>query len=421
MGVWTGDLGNRTVQRDGLQVELRLERNSCPGTRCYRWTKKRDFLPMFAPGLDSVAGLCRRHGISRKTGYKWIHRYEEAGPAGLADRSCRPKTASELTAPHVVEALLETRKRHPTWGAKKLLAYMARKHTEWPLPAKSTAHDILRRNGLIPTPRRRRRTAHPGRPLSGFTRPNRIWTADFKGQFKTQDGVYCYPLTIQDGHSRFLLECRGLYGTTLDATMRVFKKVFRIHGIPERIRTDNGTPFASMALARLSTLSAWWLRLGITPELIEPGKPQQNGRHERMHRTLKAQTARPPEADLRSQQKRFDAFRHEFNHERPHEALQMKVPAELYRPSDRPYPKYLKSFVYPGHYEVRKVSTNGGVRWNARWLWVSQILGGLYIGFEEVDHQAWDVYFGPVWLGRFFEKIGRITDSRGLVMRNPKT
>ena len=366
--------------------------------------EKTRFLADVRSGLDSVAGLCRRHGISRKTGYKWIHRHEEAGPAGLADRSCRPKTASELTAPHVVEALLETRKRHPTWGAKKLLAYMARKHTEWPLPAKSTAHDILRRNGLIPTPRRRRRTAHPGRPPSGFTRPNRIWTADFKGQFKTQDGVYCYPLTIQDGHSRFLLECRRLYGTTLDATMRVFKKVFRIHGIPERIRTDNGTPFASMALARLSKLSAWWLRLGITPELIEPGKPQQNGRHERMHRTLKAQTARPPEADLRSQQKRFDAFRHEFNHERPHEALQMKVPAELYRPSDRPYPKYLKSFVYPGHYEVRKVSTNGGVRWNARWLWVSQIPGALYIGFEEVDHQAWDVYFGPVWLGRFLKK-----------------
>ena len=382
--------------------------------------EKTRFLADVRSGLDSVAGLCRRHGISRKTGYKWIHRYEEAGPCGLADRSCRPKTASELTAPHVVEALLETRKRHATWGAKKLLAYLARKHTEWPLPAKSTAHDILRRNGLIPTPRRRRRTAHPGRPLSGFTRPNRIWTADFKGQFKTQDGVYCYPLTIQDGHSRFLLECRGLYGTTLNATMRVFKKVFRIHGLPERIRTDNGTPFASMALARLSKLSAWWLRLGITPELIEPGKPQQNGRHERMHRTLKAQTARPPEADLRSQQKRFDAFRHEFNHERPHEALQMKVPAELYRPSDRPYPKHLKSFVYPGHYEVRKVSTNGGVRWNARWLWVSQILGGLYIGFEEVDHQAWDVYFGPVLLGRFFEKIGRITDPRGLVMRNPK-
>ena len=158
--------------------------------------EKTRFLADVRSGLDSVAGLCRRHGISRKTGYKWIHRYEEAGPAGLADRSCRPKTASELTAPHVVEALLETRKRHPTWGAKKLLAYMARKHTEWPLPAKSTAHDILRRNGLIPTPRRRRRTAHPGRPLSGFTRPNRIWTADFKGQFKTQDGVYCYPLTI---------------------------------------------------------------------------------------------------------------------------------------------------------------------------------------------------------------------------------
>ena len=189
--VWTGDLGNRTVQRDGLQVELRLERNPCPGTRCYRWTKKPDFLPMFAPAWTRSPGSADATGSVERPAIIWIHRYEEAGPAGLADRWCRPKTASELTAPHVVEALLETRKRHPTWGAKKLLAYMAHKHTEWPLPAKSTAHDILRRNGLIPTPRRRRRTAHPGRPLSGFTRPNRIWTADFKGQFKTQDGVYC--------------------------------------------------------------------------------------------------------------------------------------------------------------------------------------------------------------------------------------
>jgi len=257
--------------------------------------------------------------------------------------------------------------------------------------------------------------------LTGFTEPNRIWTADFKGHFKTTDGAYCYPLTIQDGNSRFLLECKGLLGTTLDATMRVFKRVFRTYGLPERIRTDNGVPFASMALARLSQLSAWWVQLGITPELIEPGKPQQNGRHERMHRTLKAQTARPPAANLRTQQKRFDAFRAEFNHERPHEALRMKVPAELYRPSDRPYPRRLKPFVYPGHYEVRKVSTNGGVRWNHKWLWVSHILGGLYVGFEEVDHEAWDVYFGPILLGRFFEKTGRITDPQGHVMRNPKT
>jgi transposase InsO family protein len=372
-------------------------------------------------GLHSISELCRRHGISRKTGYKWIHRYLEEGPAGLAERSHRTDAAGVVTEPRVVRALLETRGRHPTWGAKKLLAYLARKHPSWTLPAKSTAHDILRRNNLVPRRRTRRRPGHPGRPLTGFTEPNRIWTADFKGQFKTRDGVYCYPLTIQDGYSRFLLACQGLPGTRLEATKRVFTRVFRTYGLPERIRTDNGTPFASLALGRLSQLSAWWVRLGVIPELIEPGKPQQNGRHERMHRTLKAQTARPPAANLRAQQKRFDAFRAEFNRERPHEALRMKVPAELYRPSDRPYPKHLKSFVYPGHYEVRKVSTNGGVRWNAQWLWVSQILGGLYIGFEEVDHEAWDVYFGPVLLGRLFEKKGRILDPRGLVMRNPKT
>ena len=280
-------------------------------------------------GLDSIAELCRRHAISRKTGYKWIRRYAEAGPAGLAERTSRPKSATELTEPRVVEALLKARERHPTWGAKKLLALLARRHPRWSLPAKSTAHDILRRHGLIPTPRRRRRKSHPGRPVTEFTEPNRIWTADFKGQFKTGDGVYCYPLTIQDGHSRFLLECRGLLSPTIEATKRVFKRVFKTYGLPDRIRTDNGTPFASMALARLSRLSAWWVRLGITPELIEPGKPQQNGRHERMHRTLKAHTARPPAASLRAQQRRFDAFRAEFNRERPHEALQMSVPQEL--------------------------------------------------------------------------------------------
>lgn len=383
--------------------------------------EKTRFIADVRSGLHSISELCRRHGISRKTGYKWIRRFQESGPAGLGERSHRTVATGEQTESHVVAALLETRERHPTWGAKKLLAYVARKHPSWSLPAKSTAHDILRRNGLVPTPRRRPRRGHPGKPLTGFTAPNRIWTADFKGQFKTTNGVYCYPLTIQDGHSRFLLECWGLPGTRLMDTKRVFKRVFETYGLPDRIRTDNGVPFASMALARLSRLSAWWIRLGITPELIEPGKPQQNGRHERMHRTLKAETARPPAANTRAQQKRFNAFRAEFNHERPHEALQMKVPAELYRPSDRPYPKHLKPFSYPGHYEVRKVSSNGGVRWNAAWVWVSQILAHSYIGFEEVDHLAWDVYFGPILLGRFFETTGRITDSNGHVMRNPKT
>jgi putative transposase len=200
----------------------------------------------------------------------------------------------------------------------------------------------------------------------------------------------------------------------------VARFLFHEYGLPTRIRTDNGVPFASLALGRLSQLSVWWIKLGILPDLIEPASPQQNARHERMHRTLKAHTARPPADSLRAQQRLFDAFRAEFNRERPHEALQMSVPADLYRPSQRPYPKRLKPFVYPGHYEVRKVSSNGGVRWNAAWVWVSQLLGGRYVGFEEVDHEVWDVYFGPFFLGRFFEDCRRITDSRGHVMRNLK-
>lgn len=382
--------------------------------------QKTRFLADVRAGLDSISALCRRYGISRKTGYKWIHRYEKKGPAGLSERSSRPHRTYEVTAPHVVTAILETRRRHPTWGAKKILAYLERKHPSWPLPAKSTAHDLLKRHGLIPTPKRRRRPGHPGRPLTGFSEPNRIWTADFKGQFRMGNGRYCYPLTIQDGYSRFILACRGLNGTLFKPSRLVFMRLFRRYGLPDRIRTDNGVPFASLALGRLSRLSVWWIRLGITPELIEPGQPQQNGRHERMHRTLKAHTARPPAANLRAQQIRFDLFCSEFNRERPHEALRMKVPAELYRPSNRPYPKRLNPIVYPGHYEVRKVSSNGGVRWNSKWVWVSQILGGLPIGLEEVDHGAWDVYFGPILLGRLFEKTGRIIDPQGYSMRNPK-
>jgi putative transposase len=267
-------------------------------------------------------------------------------------------------------------------------------------------------------PRRRSaRRMHPGAPGTPMEQPNAVWTADFKGQFRTSNGVYCFPLTVQDGATRFLLGCCGLLGPTTEGSWPVFERLFRRYGLPERIRTDNGQPFASNALGRLSTLSVWWVRLGIRPELIEPAHPEQNGRHERMHKTLKAATTRPPQAHLAAQQRCFDHFRERYNAERPHEALGDATPASCYAPSPQSYRRTLPPLLYPGHYERRLVSRNGGIRWNTRWVNVSHLFAELEIGFEEIDEGLWNVYFGPVWLGRFHEEVGRIVDQLGRPMR----
>jgi hypothetical protein len=233
---------------------------------------------------------------------------------------------------------------------------------------------------------------------------NAVWTADFKGQFKTGDGRYCYPLTVADGFSRFLLACQGLAGTLHEPTRRVFERLFKEFGLPAAIRSDNGVPFASEALGRLSRLSVWWIKLGIRPELIEPASPQQNGAHERMHRTLKASTARPAAATPAAQQRRFGAFRREYNELRPHEALGQKPPASLYQPSARPYPPEEPSIQYPGHFEVRRVSRNGGIRWHKGWLNVSSVLAEEQVGLEEVDDGIWSLFFGGLFLARFDER-----------------
>jgi len=246
-----------------------------------------------------------------------------------------------------------------------------------------------------------------------MTAPNLIWTADFKGQFRTRDGIYCYPLTVVDGYSRFLLGCQALDSTAHVGAQPVFRRLFQEFGLPQLIRTDNGVPFATCALARLSQLSVWWIRLGIYPELIEPSHPEQNGRHERMHRTLKAETTRPAAGHRASQQRRFNDFRDEFNNDRPHEALGQDTPASRYRPSPRPFPARLPALEYPSHYETRLVSRNGGIRWSSQWVNVSHVLGGEYVGLEEIDDGIWDVYFGRLKLGRFHERTLRIVDALG--------
>jgi hypothetical protein len=254
---------------------------------------------------------------------------------------------------------------------------------------------------------------HPGRPYTEAHEPNMIWTTDFKGQFKTRDGRYCFPLTVQDMHARFLLGCQGLLDVSIAGTRAVFVRLFQEFGLPERIRSDNGTPFASNALGRLSQLSMWFVRLGITPEFIEPASPYQNGKHENMHLVLKRQATKPPRANLQAQQRVLNTFRYEYNCVRPHEALNGAVPNDLYHSSPRPYPRRLEPLTYPSHFEVRRVSRNGGIRWINQWVNVSNLLGEQYVGFEEVDAGLFDVYFGPVWLGRFVEAKLRIFDNLG--------
>lgn len=366
----------------------------------------------------TITELCELYGVSRKTGYKWIDRYLHQGPAGLEEHPRRPGHSPNETAPEIVAALLEVRRRHPTWGAKKLIAIVHKRHPQWHLPCRSTVCDILSRHGMIPKKRQRRRIGHPGKPTSAILAPNDIWSADFKGHFKTGDGVYCYPLTVTDGYSRYLLGCQALYSTAAAGAKPVFIRLFKEYGLPKRIRTDNGVPFATNTLARLSTLSAWWVRLGVLPELIEPGKPQQNGRHERMHKTLKAEATRPPAGSLSAQQRKFNRFREEYNEHRPHEALDQQTPASLYTPSSREMPSRLPPLEYPDRFEVRYVSANGGIRWNCDWVNVSIVCAGEYVGLEEIDDGIWNVYFGPLRLGRLHERHMRIEDEYGRLKRH---
>ena len=362
------------------------------------------FIGDYLEGFFDFSELCDRFQISRQVGYTFVEKFLTKGIDCVNLQSRRPHSCPHKTAADVEEGLIIFRKKHPHWGAKKIAEIYHRANPDITLPARSTICDIIKRHGLISKKRRRPPLTHPGRPMTIPRGPNELWAADYKGEFRTQNGIYCYPLTVTDGFSRSILSCHGLLRPCFPETKKVFTTLFNTYGLPDRIRTDNGAPFASIALGRLSRLSIWWVRLGIIPDLIEPGMPSQNGKHERMHKTLKAETTRPPAQDIRSQQKRFNSFVKEFNTQRPHESLDMKFPSELYKPSLRKMPNKLPPLEYPGHFQVRKVSANGGIRWKNSWVRVSQILGNEFIGMEEIDNGIHEVYFGPVYLGRFFEE-----------------
>jgi len=352
----------------------------------------------------TVVELCHFFGVSPKTGYKWLERFRDEGPKGLEDRSRAPKSCPHRTPAEAEEVLLRIRRRHRDWGPGKIRDYLMGSSPDQLWPARSTIADILRRHGLVKPRRRRPRPGHPGFRGTVPTHPNGLWTADFKGQFRVGNGQMCFPLTVLDGYSRFLLGCQGLERPLHDAVQPVFERLFREFGLPQAIRTDNGTPFASLAVRRLSRLHVWWIKLGITPELTLPGHPQHNASHERFHRTLKDLTARPPAGTPRAQQRAFDRFRQEYNEVRPHEANAGHPPAHVYRPSPRPYPRQLPDVEYPPHFERRMVYHNGVIRWHRQRIVISQVLEGEPVGLEEERDGLWSVYFGPILLGRLDER-----------------
>ncbi len=357
----------------------------------------------------SFAELCRRHGISRPTGYKWLERANEQGLTGLADRSRRPHSCAHATGNEVVARVLEIRKRRG-WGARKIRRVLENDPDVACVPSVDTIHRILERHGKVEPRTPRRRRTHPSAPPLDPEEPNVTWTADFKANSGPGTGICASPSPCRtatpDSYSNAAACCVSTCRPPCSASATSSGRF----GLPQRIRTDNGHPFASNAIARLSKLSVWWVTLGIIPEFIEPGKPQQNPRHERMHRDLKRETALPPRANQRAQQRRFNEFRRIFNFERPHEGLGMDIPSERFRPSPRSYEETSKPLEYPAHFEVRLVSQDSTIRWNSRKVFVSHLLGRQHVGFEQVAEAVWSVYFGPIHLGWLDEADYRIMD-----------
>lgn len=351
-------------------------------------------------GRATVTELCERFGISRKTGHKWISRFKEAGLAGLEEKSRAPQHHPNQTTEEVRQRLVELKREKPRWGPKKIQILLKRRYPKLMAPAVSTISDILDKEGLVRRqPNGRRRELRRCTPLVDSSSPNDSWSADHKGQFILGNGAFCYPLTITDNFSRCLLKCHALSGIDTQPAYEVFQSAFQEYGLPLSIRTDNGSPFGANRGLAISKLSLWWMRLGIRHERIQAGWPQQNGRHERMHRTLKEELQEQPLYDSDAQQRHFDRFVHEYNEERPHESLSMKTPEEIYVPSTRKMPKHLPPLMYPKSYETRRVCRNGRVSIEGVSYFVSKVLQRESVGLEEIEDGSLRVWAGYLPLG----------------------
>ena len=368
-------------------------------------------------GEYSKARLCRQYGISRPTGDKWMIRYLEQSVAGLLDQSRVPHSSPQQVRLELVECIVALRRKHSHWGPRKLRVLLQQRLSEVRWPACSTIGEILRRAGLTVPRKRRRRTPPWTQPFAHCDGPNAVWCADFKGWFRTGDQQRCDPLTISDAYSRYLLKLQGLRQTGYPDVQALFATTFRRYGLPRAIRTDNGTPFASHGVGGLSRLSVWWIKLGIVPERIEPGCPQQNGRHERMHLTLQQETATPPASSLTAQQRRFDSFQEVFNHERPHEALGQKCPGEVYQSSPRSYPESLAKVEYPAEMEVRGIKGNGVFNWRGEVVFLGEALSHERVGLMEIADGCWGVYFCRHPLGVLDQRRRKVMDASQAVRK----
>jgi transposase InsO family protein len=367
------------------------------------------FVALYQEGLYSLTTLSARFGVSRQTGYATLERYEALGVDGLKDGSHAPLSYPHRITEEVRVLLVAARRAHPTWGPRKILAWLAPRHPGISLPAPSTVGDLFSREGLVKPQERQRKWEQPGRAQVAVNAANDLWTIDFKGEFRTRDGQICYPLTIADARTRFLLAVDGLSSTAYAGARAVMERVFREYGLPAVIRSDNGGPFVTKAVAGLSRLNVWWTQLGIGHDRIAPSRPDQNGSHERMHRTLKAETLWPPAADAQAQQERFDGFRREFDFERPHQAIGMKTPGSLYVRSAREMPTRLQEPVYPGHCVIYQVRGNGMLHFKNRTLFLSELLIGQRIGLEEIADGVWSIYFYNLLLARLDERTGKLS------------
>lgn len=350
---------------------------------------------------EKMTELCREFGISRKTGYKVFNRYKECGMEAMVDRSRRPHRFYNQTPFQIEKYIIRFKKDKPTWGAPKIREKLIRKFPDVRPPAISTIHCVLDRNGLVAHRRKRKRLKAVGTPLSKNLSPNSLWSADFKGQFLLGNKRYCYPLTVTDNFSRYLIACEALENVQEKFAITTFERIFEEYGLPDAIRTDNGVPFASPnSLFNLSRLSVWWLRLGIAVERIKPGNPQQNGKHERMHLTLKKEATRPSGQNFLQQQEKFDSFIHDFNFERPHQALDMKYPSELYQHSNRKY-SGISELDYPLHDIEVDVTHCGRICLNKLKISLSTVFAGQKVGLKQVADDIWLVTFIDYDLGYF--------------------
>jgi putative transposase len=352
-------------------------------------------------GLHTMTELCEIYDIARETGYYWLRRYQRGGLEALQDLDRAPERHPNQTPERIEEAVLKLRRAHMRWGPRKLKRVLERETPQTLWPAASTIGAMLAREGLVIARKKRRRAPPYTEPFALADAPNQVWCADFKGWFQTQDGERVDPLTISDAHSRYLLRCQQVGKTDGAHVQAIFEAAFREYGLPQAMRTDNGPPFASRAVAGLSRLAVWWMKLGIVPERIAAGHPEQNGRHERMHRTLKQETASPPAENARAQQRAFHRFRREYNEQRPHEALRMQTPSAVYTRSPRPYPARVREPEYASAMHVRRVRQSGSFSWKKQDVFLSETLIGEPIGLLPLDDRIYTVYFAAFPIASF--------------------